>query len=418
MLQETLTVVAGVALGGALLLAGLVRARAARPFVEDAKDPEELMSPEQGDERVALRLHRGVAVRYRKWVAPSSAEFGSFAVPEKTLSFVLVHGSLGNAATYFKLAPRLLRPNCHVYALDLPGSGLSDKPLSEAEYSPRALGEAVAAFVLQLDLRNVVLVGHSAGGVVVTHAAWLLKQVEDKQGKRVTSLVLVAPGFKRHKPAIMTWLPASLRILLARKMLSPDTRREALIKTHTKPTFVTDELVGQFLAPTHTKNATEAVAAWIGAPNDDAHVTEGDYHTLIAETLPRTNALVVWGDSDQVNLTEWADAVMASSEAGIQEGEQGLCRTRLVKIPECGHYVQHEAPKQLADEILQHVAQASSLLAGSSIGTSTAGGITMRMAAVGRPHVDLSYDTTDGGSARASGGTGAATTADAVAGQF
>lgn len=55
-----------------------------------------------------------------------------------------------------------------VLAPDLPGFGLSGK--GEGDYSPAAVGDAVAALLRSLDLAGVTLVGHDWGGLV---GAWV-----------------------------------------------------------------------------------------------------------------------------------------------------------------------------------------------------------------------------------------------------
>lgn len=67
-----------------------------------------------------------------------------------------------------------------VVNVDLAGHG--DSGLNRAEWTMRAFGEDVSSVVTALDLRNVVLVGHSMGGKVIVEAARQL-------GDRVAGLV-------------------------------------------------------------------------------------------------------------------------------------------------------------------------------------------------------------------------------------
>ena len=67
-----------------------------------------------------------------------------------------------------------------VVNMDLAGHG--DSGLNRSEWTMQAFGEDVSAVVTELDLRNVVLVGHSMGGKVIVEAARQL-------GDRVVAVV-------------------------------------------------------------------------------------------------------------------------------------------------------------------------------------------------------------------------------------
>ena len=74
---------------------------------------------------------------------------------------VLIHGAAG---THLDWPPHLRRLDAaSVYAIDLPGHGRSPGPACSTvdQYA-----EVVAAFITELDLAEVVLVGHSMGGAV------------------------------------------------------------------------------------------------------------------------------------------------------------------------------------------------------------------------------------------------------------
>lgn len=81
-----------------------------------------------------------------------------------------VHGGAAHAHWFDYVAPGLM-PDHQVYALDLRGHG--DSARSEPHsYSFKVFAEDINAFLEKLDLRDVVLVGHSMGGMIsLVHAA-------------------------------------------------------------------------------------------------------------------------------------------------------------------------------------------------------------------------------------------------------
>jgi pimeloyl-ACP methyl ester carboxylesterase len=75
---------------------------------------------------------------------------------------VIIHGNTHSGGTYAPLATRLAS-DFSVYAVDLRGHGLSDKPDS---YSWTAFRDDVVGLIDQLDLRDAIMVAHSRGGGV------------------------------------------------------------------------------------------------------------------------------------------------------------------------------------------------------------------------------------------------------------
>jgi pimeloyl-ACP methyl ester carboxylesterase len=81
---------------------------------------------------------------------------------DKGAPLLIIHGNTHSGGTYAPLAQRLAS-DFKVYAIDLRGHGLSDKP--EA-YSWTAFRDDIVGLLDQLDLRDAVIVAHSRGGGV------------------------------------------------------------------------------------------------------------------------------------------------------------------------------------------------------------------------------------------------------------
>jgi len=80
---------------------------------------------------------------------------------------LLAHATGFHARCWDQVVAHL--PGRHVYAVDMRGHGLSDKP--EPPYDWRAFGRDVAAVARELDLAGAIGAGHSKGGYAITRAA-------------------------------------------------------------------------------------------------------------------------------------------------------------------------------------------------------------------------------------------------------
>lgn len=87
-------------------------------------------------------------------------------------AIVFIHGWSCNES-YWKDQIKKLTNKYTVVAIDLAGHGLSGK--ERKDYTMELFGEDVAAVVNHLNLKKVILVGHSMGGSVIIEAASLLK---------------------------------------------------------------------------------------------------------------------------------------------------------------------------------------------------------------------------------------------------
>ena len=237
---------------------------------------------------------------------------------------ILVHGFAGSTYTWRKLI-LLLADHYTVYALDLLGFGLSDKP-EDGNYDLEAQGKLVIGFMDALHLPSATLAGHSMGGVVVGYAAL------DAPAK-VSSLILVSPGFYgKGAPSFLRYLFFPLDRVMARQFYKKAVRAASLNRSFYNKSLVTDELIDAYLLPTKTPHAADALARMMSS------VSTRTYEGLAKKIA--TPSLLMWGEYDTNNLPQ-------DGERLKKELKQSL----LVTIKECGHYVQEEKPEELARAI-------------------------------------------------------------------
>jgi len=81
-------------------------------------------------------------------------------------TFVLVHGAWHGAWCWAAVINRLQRLGERAFAIDLPGHGASN--ISRAQATLAGYVDSVANFIESRGLRDVVLVGHSLGGMTIS----------------------------------------------------------------------------------------------------------------------------------------------------------------------------------------------------------------------------------------------------------
>lgn len=240
-------------------------------------------------------------------------------------ALVLVHGFGGSTVAWEKLIP-LLAPHYTVYALDLLGFGLSDKPV-DASYALPAQADIVCALIAKLGLEQAVLVGHSMGGVIVADAA---RKLPD----RIKGLIMIEPGFYYiGPPKFLQYLFFPFERAMAKMFYSRMVRAKSFVGSYYDTSLVTEEMIGELLLVRNTPGAVEALQSM--TRNHDYKTYED---IASAVTCP---SLMIWGErGEKTRIRE------------IEDCHRLMKGSQLVMVESCGHYVQDEKPEQAAQAIL------------------------------------------------------------------
>lgn len=108
-------------------------------------------------------------------------------------TFLFVHGLLDSATGFRKLAP-YLRKDYDILVPDIPGFGWSRLPKIRYLYQVDVFAEMLYNSIRALDLKNIVLSGHSMGSLI----AMMIAIRDLGKEKRIAKLVLLAPGGIPH----------------------------------------------------------------------------------------------------------------------------------------------------------------------------------------------------------------------------
>lgn len=234
---------------------------------------------------------------------------------------IFIHG-IGSAIETWALNVEPLAQQHRVYALDLVGSGRSDKPLGS--YSLVAFAAFVKAFAEALALDRVTLVGNSMGGGIALQFALSYPQ-------QVEKLVLInSLGLGRAiswglRLANLPWVgqyyrPTRSSIELALKQAVEDQ------------TLITDAWVDTFYEVLSLPGAPKSLIAqiranigWLGVRTEVYQPIVDRLNTITAPTL------VVWGKQDRILPVAHAQVAM-----------KHLPNARLQLFDHCGHWLHFE----------------------------------------------------------------------------
>jgi pimeloyl-ACP methyl ester carboxylesterase len=116
--------------------------------------------------------------------------------------FVLVHGGFQGASTWDLVNPRLQASGCRAINATLTGLGTDAGALSEAVTLDTHIRDVVAILDRE-DLHDVVLVGHSYAGMIITGVA-------EHARHRIARLVYIDAFVPEHGQSAMQLLPPSI----------------------------------------------------------------------------------------------------------------------------------------------------------------------------------------------------------------
>jgi pimeloyl-ACP methyl ester carboxylesterase len=122
---------------------------------------------------------------------------------EAMAKFVLVHGGWAGSVVWRQLVPRLRKAGHEVYAPTLTGIG-ARKHLLNREIDLDTHIQDVIGVVDDADLSDVVLVGHSYGGMVISGVA-------DRVPEKVASLIYLDAFVPENGQSLFSMLPPDRR---------------------------------------------------------------------------------------------------------------------------------------------------------------------------------------------------------------
>lgn len=267
------------------------------------------------------------------WVGEVKARYWRLGTQGSAI--VLIHG-IGSAIETWSLNVEALAQHHQVYALDLVGSGRSDK--SFGSYSLVALAEFVKGFADVMGLDRLSLIGNSMGGGVALQFALLYPQ-------QIEKLVLVnSLGLGQD----VSWSLRLANLPLVDRLYKPTRSSTALTLKQAveNQALITDEWIDRFHNLLSLPGAPEAMIAQIRANVGWSGVRREVYQPIVDRLSTITaSTLVVWGNQDRILPVAHAQTAM-----------QRLPNGRLQIFAPCGHWSHFERATEFNDIVLKFLA--------------------------------------------------------------
>jgi pimeloyl-ACP methyl ester carboxylesterase len=215
---------------------------------------------------------------------------------------LLIHG-FGPGASSFEWRKNFdtLAEQFHVYAIDLLGYGMSDRP--RVDYTAETFVDLIGDFIREAIGRPTIVVAHGLPGAYVIANAYRRPQLFER-------LMLVTPPVTILQEAVPGSTNAALKFMLRAPVAGPFiynllTRRSAIRSFYSKqgyhdPELITDQLVKYTYTSAHQANSHLPAASLL---SDHLNM---DVHEALARL--QQPIMAVWGREGVLTPTEVADS--------------------------------------------------------------------------------------------------------------
>jgi pimeloyl-ACP methyl ester carboxylesterase len=247
---------------------------------------------------------------------------------------LLIHGFGTNTFTWRHISPDLARDH-KVIAVDLKGFGRSDKPFDE-RYAASDQAELLTQLILERDLRNLTIVGHSYGGGV---ALLLALEADGRLKGRVAKLVLLDTiAYPQAIPVFFKLLDRPVLSQVGVRMAPPAAQVQLALRiAYFDNSKIGPDEIEAYAEPMKTaagKHALIHSARQIMPP--DVEEIAARYSTIELPTL------ILWCDHDRI----------VPVEIGLKLARE-MPNASFRIVDECGHMPQEEQPEATMLQIRQ-----------------------------------------------------------------
>jgi epoxide hydrolase 4 len=254
---------------------------------------------------------------------------------------ILLHGFPEGWRSWSGQIEPLANAGFSVLAPDLRGYGGSDRPGDTGAYRLRLLLDDVEALIQAAGARRAHVVGHDWGGVIAWSLAIRRPELVDRlvilnaPHPRIYRLRLAGPQLLRSAYILFFLVPR----LPERVLAAFDFRllRTIFRSSEARRGSVPDELIDHYVEQFGTAAGLTGPLAYYRA-----NARRGSRGGGSSTGRVESPTLVVWGERDPALGTQLLDGL-----------ERYVPDLRVLRLPEVGHWVQHEATEQVNGALVE-----------------------------------------------------------------
>lgn len=275
---------------------------------------------ELGAQEHEVRLHDQVVHYFR--IPARTWPYGG--EHHRDAPLLLVHG-LGDDATTWGLVLYALAADRDVYAVDLPGYGLSGLPRGRTHQSIAEMAQVIEVFVREVIGRPAIVAGNSMGG-------WLAIRMAQHTPELLQAIILINAG-GAMLGGRESWNPFIETVDVPDLQTARKATRQVFGRI---PPIVLDVSLRSF----QNLFRRNVVRAFVSAATEQDFLTPDDLHSV------RTPTLIIWGMQDQF-----------LPPGSLEFFRVNLPDAQVHELGHCGHLPQRERPRSLVRAMRGFVAQ-------------------------------------------------------------
>lgn len=255
----------------------------------------------------------------------------------KTLLFV--HGLSSNSDAWAKNIATLSEHYTCI-AIDLPGYGKSSKP--NADYTPSYFAEILQKFIEKLDLKHIILVGHSMGGQASI-------KLTTTYPDAIQKLILVAPaGLEQFTAANGAFMKSYFTTETVKNTPDAQIEKNYALNFYEQPEDVSKMVKDR----KHIKEASDFDAHCQAIVNSISGMLDEPVLKDLENISQPT--LVLFGDKDALIPNRYFNPTLTIQDIGNIASEH-IKSVKVDYIKNAGHFVQYEKPTEMNELIAQFV---------------------------------------------------------------
>ena len=237
----------------------------------------------------------------------------------KKPNLILIHGFGNSLGTWESLAPKLSKA-FNVYAIDMLGFGLSEKPV-QYQYTNANQASVIQSFAEVMGFDSFIVGGHSLGGAIAMHAAMIDQKIINTG----------VPEFSKYLNLIFPMSRIS-----AKQFADRDFREGFLKRSYHEPSIVTDQVMDRVMLGSQTADYVSGMSSMLSK-----YYKSNEAELMSDVKLP---TLIIFGIEDRNK----------SMDEALQL-KNGFSNSRLEIIQDAGHYVHEESPDTVSQIIINSV---------------------------------------------------------------